>query len=270
MSIFSILKSDTFASTLQTFSGKAREVVDTVSKNMPSSVQGIGDKARDVAGSVSKNIPGSLQGLGDKAKGVAETVSQNMPKNAATAFGIGSLVALFGTMLPKDVVKGAALVGAGAIAWNFYQKWSAQKTAAGQAPAEAGAAQQALPSPQDPAAMLMLRAMVYAARADGHIDEAEQSRISKLTEQFLPGQDTNAIVNTLVNEPLNLELLASQMQSVEQREDLYRLSCLVLDIDHFMERSYLDALAKALGIEARQAELEQEALAAKQQLDAMS
>ena len=118
--------------------------------------------------------------------------------------------------------------------------------------------------------MLMLRAMVYAARADGHIDEAEQSRISKLTEQFLPGQDTNAIVNTLVNEPLNLELLASQMQSVEQREDLYRLSCLVLDIDHFMERSYLDALAKALGIEARQAELEQEALAAKQQLDAMS
>ena len=246
MSIFSILKSDSFSSTLQSLSGKAMEV----------------------AGSVGKNIPQSVQELGAKAKDAAGTVSNNLPKNTGTLLGVGSLVALLGAVLPKDVVKTAAVVGAGAIAWNFYKKWSANKEQEG---AEKPAvAQEALPSAEDPAAMLMLRAMVYAARADGHIDAAEQERIGKLTQQFLPGRNSQAIVDELVREPLNLDLLASQMQSQEQREDLYRLSCLVLDIDHFMERGYLDALANALAIDkARQASLEKEAEDAKAQLDAM-
>lgn len=246
MSIFSILKSDSFSSTLQSLSGKAMEV----------------------AGSVGKNIPQSVQELGAKAKDAAGTVSNNLPKNTGTLLGVGSIVALLGAVLPKDVVKTAAVVGAGAIAWNFYKKWSANKEQEGaEKPA---AAQEALPSAEDPAAMLMLRAMVYAARADGHIDAAEQERIGKLTQQFLPGRNSQAIVDELVREPLNLDLLASQMQSQEQREDLYRLSCLVLDIDHFMERGYLDALANALAIDkARQAALEKEAEDAKAQLDAM-
>lgn len=244
MSIFSILKSDSFSSTLQSLSGKAMEVAGQVSRNIPQSVQDLGTRAREAAG----------------------TVSDNMPKNAGTMLGVGSLVALLGAVLPKDVVKTAAVVGAGAIAWNFYKKWSASK---GEQQAEA-AAPQALPSADDPAAMLMLRAMVYAARADGHIDAAEQKRISKLTQQFLPGRDSRALVDQLVKEPLNLEIMAAQMQSQEQREDLYRLSCLVLDIDHFMERSYLDALAGTLTIaKPRQAALEKEAEEAKAQLDAM-
>ena len=52
-------------------------------------------------------------------------------------------------------------------------------------------------------------------------------------------------------------------------EDLYRLSCMIVDIDHFMERSYLDALAAALKIsEARKGQLEEEARQAKAQLAA--
>lgn len=246
MSIFSILKSDTFASTLQTFSGKAKEVADSVTRNMPSSMQGAASKAKEMAGSIGGSTAGKV-------------------------LGVGALTALVGSIMPRSVVKTAALVGVGAIAMNFYQKWSAQKAA------DASGAQQpqalenaALPAPSDPAAMLMLRAMVYAARADGHIDESEKDRIGKLTAQFMPGQDTTALVQSLVSEPIQLELLAGQMQSQEQREDLYRLSCLVLDIDHFMERGYLDALAGALAIDkARQEALETEAHEAKTQLDAM-
>ena len=254
MSIFSILKSDSFSSTLQSLSGKAMEVAGTVGKNIPQSVQDLGNRAKDAAG-------------GARAKDAVGTVSNNLPKNTGTLLGVGSLVALLGAVLPKDVVKTAAVVGAGAIAWNFYKKWSTNKE---QQAAEIPAAQEALPPAEDPAAMLMLRAMVYAARADGHIDAAEQERIGKLTQQFLPGRNSQAIVDELVREPLNLDLLASQMQSQEQREDLYRLSCLVLDIDHFMERGYLDALAGALAIDKeRQAFLEKEAEDAKAQLDAM-
>ena len=267
MSIFSILKSDSFSSTLQSLSGKAMEVAGTVGKNIPQSVQDLGNRAKDAAGNVGKNIPLSVQDLGARAKDTVGTVSNNLPKDTGTLLGVGSLVALLGAVLPKDVVKTAAVVGAGAIAWNFYKKWSANKE---QQAAEIPAAQEALPPAEDPAAMLMLRAMVYAARADGHIDAAEQERIGKLTQQFLLGRNSQAIVDELVREPLNLELLASQMQSQEQREDLYRLSCLVLDIDHFMERGYLDALVGALAIDKeRQAFLEKEAEDARAQLDAM-
>ena len=60
---------------------------------------------------------------------------------------------------------------------------------------------------------------------------------------------------------------AADIQSVEQGEDIYRLSCVVIDIDHFMERSYLDALADALGIPpARRAELEADASQGRRQL----
>ncbi|MDE5879149.1 MAG: DUF533 domain-containing protein, partial [Desulfovibrio sp.] len=42
--------------------------------------------------------------------------------------------------------------------------------------------------------------------------------------------------------------------------DVYRLSCSVIDIDHFMERGYLDALAQSLGISnSRKGQLEAEA-----------
>ncbi len=242
MSIYSILKSPSFANTVATLSGKAMEM----------------------AGGIGKKLPGTVQDLGQKAKGAVDKV----PGGAGTVLGVGALAALVGSVLPKKVVNAAALVGAGAIAMNFYQKWSANKN---QAAGEGDSVETpALPAADDPAALLMMRAIVYAARADGHIDDTERERIRKLSQQFLQGADGPALVERLMDEPLSLEALASQMQSQEQREDLYRLSCLVIDIDHFMERGYLDNLASALGIDkARQAALEKESEEAKAQLDAL-
>ena len=118
--------------------------------------------------------------------------------------------------------------------------------------------------------MLLLRAMVFAARADGHIDSSEQERISKVIAQMMPGQDSSQLVQSLMSEPLNPGVFTSQISSVEQGEDLYRLSCLIVDIDHFMERSYIDGLAHALSIPAaRKAQLEDEAQMAKKQLAAV-
>ena len=115
--------------------------------------------------------------------------------------------------------------------------------------------------------MLMLRAMVYTARADGHIDATEQGRILKLVEQLCPGRDMSDVMNGLMNEPIDPARLASQVRSPEQSDDLYRLSCLIVDVDHFMERSYLDGLASALHLSAeRKAALEQEVAQARRQL----
>ena len=223
-----------------------------------------------------KDWGATLGSLADKAKSGASDLTRNTPGGMGGLLGAGALGALLGSVLSKDVLQNAALVGAGAVAWNFYKKWSDKKeqgAASQQAAASFGMAQPAaapagpVPGVGDPTAMLLLRAMIFAARADGHIDATEQDRISKMVAQMFPGQDASQLVNSLLNEPINPAVLAGQVCSAEQGEDLYRLSCLIVDIDHFMERSYLDGLAQALHIlPQRKDALELESAQAKQQL----
>ena len=86
---------------------------------------------------------------------------------------------------------------------------------------------------------------------------------------MLQGQDVSARISALEAEMIEPRRIAADVQSPEQGEDIYRLSCVVIDIDHFMERGYLDALASALGISAeRRAELEADASQGRRQLAA--
>lgn len=215
------------------------------------------------------NIGETLGSLMNTAKQQASGLSQATPGGVGGLMGAGALGALLGSFMSRGAMQNAALVGAGAVAWNFYQKWS-QARKEGQ-PAEVAPVQEPVaavaPAKLDPTALLLLRAMVFAARADGHIDETEQDRISKVVAQMAPGQDADALLGQLLNAPIDPAALAAEVQSAEQGEDLYRLSCMIVDIDHFMERSYLDALAGALNIdEARKGALEEEASQAKAQL----
>ena len=218
-----------------------------------------------------KNIGETLGSLMDTAKEQASGLTKATPGGVGGLVGAGALGALLGSFMSKGALQNAALVGAGAVAWNFYQKWSqSQKESQ---PAEPAPVQQPVaavaPAELDPTARLLLRAMVFAARADGHIDATEQERISKVVAQMAPGQDTNALLGQLLNAPIDPAALAAENRPAEQGEDLYRLSCMIVDIDHFMERSYLDALAAALKIsEARKGQLEEEARQAKAQLAA--
>ena len=235
MSIFDVLKSEALGSALQTLT---REV-------------------RTTASSVSRKAPGGVGGL----------------------LGAGALGALLGKTVSDDLAKNAALVGIGAVAWNFYQKWSQsrEQQVQGEAQGWQTAPQQADPwqsnTPMtmqlDPTAMLVMRAMIFAARADGNIDATERGRIDTILQNMLQGQDVQPHLNRLEAEMLDPRSLAAEVRSAEQGEDIYRLSCLVIDIDHFMERSYLDALAGALNIPVdRRAELEADAAQGRRQLAA--
>lgn len=209
--------------------------------------------------------------------------------------GAGALGGLLGTLMSgktaKTVAKGALVVGGtaavGALAWNFYQKWAQNNaaTAPQGAQVSSGAAMPevqpnpsgwsaklnpqdlapmaALP-PADAKALLLLEAMIFAARADGHIDASEQQHIHTAVESMFPGKDMAALVDNMLQKPLDPSSLAAQVQSTDEAQDLYRLSCMIVDVDHFMERSYLDGLATALTISPEHKfQLEQEVLKAK-------
>jgi len=204
----------------------------------------------------------ALSGLGSAGGSLRQSVGQN----GLGMLGAGALGGLLGTLLGGSSKKmgGTALklgsaAALGGLAWTFYKKWQQgqgrQPADAAQGSAYGGGWQQtplaAGSSPEmavDPTARLLLRAMVYSARADGHIDDQERTRINAAVGQMFPEQDMSGLLGQLMTEPVDPAALASEVSSAEQAEDLFRLSCVIMDPDVFMEKSYLDGLAQALAV----------------------
>ncbi len=254
-----------------------------ISQGLNSALGGKLDTVIQNAGSVmgQKNNPAASQGMASSANPLGSSLGGVGGLLGATAVG-GVLGALFGGKKSmKKMAKGAVLVGgtaaAGALAWNFYQKWAAgqqgqqvsqgqgaQPSAAPSSVGQFGDAPAAKPAPattvQDTTALLLLEAMVFAARADGHIDAEEQAYIENAVATLFPDKEMAATLHDLLSKPIDPQSLASKVQNSEEAADLYRLSCAAINVDSFMERSYLDGLAKALNLsEAQKNQLEQEA-----------
>ncbi len=228
----------------------------------------------------SEILGGALQQMSGRAGSAARTVSRNTPGGMGGLLGAGALGALIGNMGGgssggNTMVRNAAILGMGAVALNFYRKWSQAKqadAAESQAYGQAGMRGDVFSAGRaavDPTSLLIMRAVVFAARADGTIDNAERQRMCVLFQNLFEGQNVNREFEQMQKEPLDPRAIAREVRSEDQAEDVYRLSCCVINIDQFMERTYLDALAASLGISnARKAELEAEASQGRRQLDA--
>lgn len=199
--------------------------------------------------------------------------------------GAGALGGIAGALLTgksmKKVAKGALTVGGGAAAgvllWNIYKNWTSkpQPEAGRRAAAwhatgpEAFETFPAASPAVEPDGMLFLEAMVSAARVDGHIDAEEQRRIKAMVAQLYPGRNMDSIVQPLLSRPIDPAALAARVANPDEGRAVYMLSCLILDVDHFMERAYLDELAQCLDIDrAGQRQLEREVNAAEETLAA--
>ncbi|AOP42157.2 tellurite resistance TerB family protein [Edwardsiella piscicida] len=100
----------------------------------------------------------------------------------------------------------------------------------------------------DARARRLVQALVFAAKSDGHIDAREQQAIDDALTRLALGDEAREWVRQALDRPLDPHLLSREVQDEEEALEIYAVSCTVIDIDHFMERSYLDALAQALGI----------------------
>lgn len=214
-------------------------------------------------------------------------LKQNLGEsNTTSLLGAGALGSILGVLMTGKSGVGTGLlrtggtVAAAALAWNFYQKWSQNKVESapqghvGQPPNyqqnyQPGQAQglpqgqpgqgyqqpyaqpvPALGQAADPTALLVLEAMVQAARADGHIDAQERAAVHGIMEHLFPGTDVATYMDGLLDSPLNPEALACRVANPEQGRDLYTLSSMVIVSDTSMERAYLNALAESLGLSA--------------------
>jgi uncharacterized membrane protein YebE (DUF533 family) len=158
---------------------------------------------------------------------------------------------------------GAALVGG--LAYKAYRDWQAQQnSAAPSSPASAPvAAAAALPSPEGtpfmpsaPSALedlsaRLLRAMVSAAKADGHITDRERVRITNQLQSAGLGPELRGLLEAELARPLDINAVADLARSEEEAAEIYAASLLVVDPDLPAEKAYLALLAARLKLDPK-------------------
>lgn len=114
----------------------------------------------------------------------------------------------------------------------------------------------------------LITALVFAAKSDGHIDERERQHIEEQLRAANIDVQGRVLIDRVLTQPLDPQRLAQSVRDGQEALEIYYLSCAVIDIDHFMERSYLDALGDALKLpEDVREEIERDVQAQKQALD---
>jgi uncharacterized membrane protein YebE (DUF533 family) len=187
------------------------------------------------------NKGASSPGLGKLGAGVA----------AGSVLGL-----LLGTKRGRSIggsaLKYGSVAALGAVAFRAYTQWQAQQAA--QTPVAAPVAARTvnlLPAPQVEAhSRAMLQAMIAAAKSDGHLNERERSLIDDELLRLQADASERQWMEAELRRPLDPADVAQAATTPELAAEMYLASLLVVDETSFMERAYLDELARQLRLPA--------------------
>lgn len=198
-------------------------------------------------------VPGAGGSVRDRAGQVTQLAKDNPLASIAIA-GV-----LLGTGTGRQVAGSALKLGSlAAIAGLGYQAYKNYRD--GQNPAETAQAgtPELLPPPADSGfhpeavstdfALILVRAMIAASRADGHIDDAERTRIMDKLKVSGLGEDAAKFLEDELAHPIDLDAIVAAATTEEQRVELYTASRLAIEPKTRAERGYLDLLAGRLGL----------------------
>ncbi|MDO6545317.1 tellurite resistance TerB family protein [Photobacterium sanguinicancri] len=211
--------------------------------------------------SLMDQLLGQATKLMDSGKSAAVSSSSNKTDLLKGAVGGGLIGTLLGNKKSRKMVSKygtkAAMVGgtavAGTLAYQAYKKWQQDQPSESTAPqplSTSSVNDKAIEVKAEASAenVLLLKAMVFAARSDGHVDEAEKQAITGWVHQQGVGENVETIISRWMNEPLDPAVLAKDVTNLEQASEVYLVSLLAIDVDHFMEKAYLAQLSHALGL----------------------
>ncbi|MDP2713736.1 tellurite resistance TerB family protein [Rheinheimera sp.] len=182
---------------------------------------------------------------------------------AGAALGGGALGLLLGSKKGRKmggkILTYGGLAALGVVAYKAYSNWQQQQgSAVSQAQPQTI---DRLPAPQaEQHSHAIFRAIIAAAKADGHIDERERELIDNEIARLTSDGELQRWFDNELKKPLDPAEIAQSATTHEMAAEMYLASVLVVDEENFMERSYLTELARQLKLEpALKAELEQQA-----------
>lgn len=166
-------------------------------------------------------------------------------KGAAAA---SAAAILLGTKLGRRLTGAALKVGTvaalGKIGLETYQKWQAEQT--GNAIAAGPSIGQLPEAEANQRSLALLKAMISAAKADGHIDGEEQATIKSQMEQLGVMTSTAEILQSEMQKPVDVAAIAQLADSQAAAVEMYLVSRMVVNVANDAERAYLGNLAIAL------------------------
>lgn len=198
-------------------------------------------------------IPGTESTVRDKAGQAAQLARDNPLATGALAavlLGTGTGRALTGSALKLGGM--AAVAGLAYKAYQHYrngdQPGAAQQSGTELLPPPADTAFDPAQAPQGEAefALVIVRAMIAAARADGHIDEEERAKIADKLHLSGIGEEAEEFLLAELEKPVDIDTLVAAAQTDAQKVELYTASRIAIDPKTRAERGYLDLLAGRL------------------------
>lgn len=205
------------------------------------------------------------QVLGSPASdGSRKGPSPDLLKGLAGGAMAGGLAALLlggkgGQKLATSALKAGGTAALAGLAYKVYTDWQAAKQApAPEAPPpmkdvtpkpEGTAFLPALPAVQEELSRTILRAMIAAAKADGHIDTTEQQRIFAKLDELELDIEAKAWVMDELRKPLDIDAVVKGATSTEVAVEIYAASMLAIDPDDPAEQAYLAMLASRLKLD---------------------
>ena len=206
-----------------------------------------------------------LLGGGTNPDGSKKSMSTDLVKGLAGGAIAGGLAGvLLGGKSTKNLASGVLKLGGTAalagLAYKVYTAWQASKEplpAADSAqpmqdvtPTPEGTA--FLPSPpkaRDEVSLAILCAMIAAAKADGHIDAAEQQKIFAKLDAHELGIEEKAFVMDELRKPLDVDAVVASATTPELAVEIYVASLMAIDPDLAAEKTYLTTLAERLKLD---------------------
>lgn len=212
-------------------------------------------------GSVTRSTPSNSGGsLGDMLSGAGGPLgsilgggSGGIGKGALATGALGMLLgSRSGRRMGGKAVTYGGLAALGMLAYKAYGNWQAQQGAAAQtstAQAEPKTVDRLPPEQVEEHSQGILKALVAAAKADGHVDDQERKMIEAELAQLTDDPELQRWLEAELNKPLDPVDVAAAATTPELASEMYLASVLMVDEEQFMERAYLDELARQLKLD---------------------
>lgn len=172
------------------------------------------------------------------------------------AIAVGVLALLLGTGAGRRVTGSALKVGSlaaiGGIGYKAYKNWMAQKETTDQEVKETARDAKIVnfdkldDDQKNERSQILLRAMIAAAKADGHINNKEITTIHEQVTKLNLGDEVSKILEDEIAKPLNVAEIAALAKDQAMAAEIYLVSAVVTDKENSMEREYLDTLARTM------------------------
>ncbi|KZN52128.1 tellurite resistance TerB family protein [Pseudoalteromonas luteoviolacea] len=188
--------------------------------------------------------------------------------------GVSSLLSSKkGKKTGKKAVKYGALSAVGGLAWKAYKQYSEQNEVAAQK-RDSAAFDKAMATRSQPARhfdfkpatiqehsfeqviedesgsgqLLLMRAMIAAAYADGHIDDNERQKIFAQVETMTLSVQEKAMLFDELRQPMSLSELVQAVPNAQTGIEVYAASASAIDLQQTISQQYLQTLANQLCI----------------------